>query len=59
MKKFLKKIDDVFAVSDAKRVLVSSIMDTKLFWRLYFWYQLREAKKHRLQRIKDGRGPLI
>ena len=59
MKKFLKKIDDVFAVSDAKRGLVSGIMDTKLFWRVYFWYQLREAKKRRLQRIKDGRGPLI
>lgn len=37
----------------------SYIMDTKLFWRIYFWYQLREAKKNRLQRLKDGRGPLL
>ena len=35
------------------------IMDTKLFWRLYFWWQMREAKKRRLQRIKDGKGPLL
>ena len=35
------------------------IMDTKLFWRLYFWYKIRQARKARLQRLKDGRGPLI
>lgn len=37
----------------------SYIMDTKLFWRIYFWYRLREAKKNRLQRLKDGRGSLL
>lgn len=35
------------------------IMSTKLFWRLYFWYKMREARKNRLQRIKDGKGPLL
>jgi len=34
-------------------------MDTKLFWRLYFWYQIREAAKRRKQREKDGFGPLL
>lgn len=35
------------------------MMGTKLFWILYFWWGLRKAKKERLQRLKDGRGPLI
>ena len=34
-------------------------MNTKLFWRLYFWYKMREARKNRLQRIKDGKGSLL
>lgn len=34
-------------------------MSTMLFWRLYFWWGMRKARKNRLQRLKDGRGPLI
>jgi len=25
-------------------------MDTKLFWRLYFWWGIRQARKRRLAR---------
>ena len=25
-------------------------MDTKLFWRLYFWWSIRQARKRRLAR---------
>jgi len=35
------------------------IMNTKLFWRLWFWWGMRQAAKERKQRIKDGRGPLF
>jgi len=34
-------------------------METKLFWHIYFWWMLRKARKERLQRLKDGRGPLL
>ena len=26
------------------------LMDTKLFWRLYFWWSIRQARKRRLAR---------
>ena len=26
------------------------IMDTKLFWRLYFWWGIRQARKRRIAR---------
>lgn len=26
------------------------LMDTKLFWRLYFWWDIRQARKRRLAR---------
>ena len=26
------------------------LMDTKLFWRLYFWWEIRQARKRRLAR---------
>ena len=26
------------------------IMDTKLFWHLYFWWEIRQARKRRLAR---------
>lgn len=26
------------------------IMDTKLFWRLYFWWEIRQARKRRIAR---------
>ena len=26
------------------------IMDTKLFWRVYFWWEIRQARKRRLVR---------
>ena len=25
-------------------------MDTKLFWRLYFWWEIRQARKRRIAR---------
>ena len=25
-------------------------MDTKLFWRLYFWWEIRKARKRRIAR---------
>lgn len=37
----------------------SLIMDTKLFWRVYFWYKMRQARKERLERIKQGKTPLL
>ena len=46
--KILKTLDDIFAVSDAKRVIIASVMDTKIFWRLYFWWGIRKAKQRRL-----------
>ena len=46
--KLLKTLDNIFAISDAKRVLVRGIMDTKLFWRLYFWWGIRQARKRRI-----------
>lgn len=35
------------------------IMDTKLFWQLYFWWHMRKAAKNRKQREKDGKSPLL
>ena len=26
----------------------SRIMDTKLFWRIYFWWGIRQARKRRI-----------
>ena len=26
------------------------VMDTKLFWRLYFWWEIRQARKRRIAR---------
>ena len=26
------------------------LMDTKLFWRLYFWWGIRQARKRRIAR---------
>ena len=34
-------------------------MSTKLFWRLYFWWGIRQAAKERKQRIKEGKGTLL
>lgn len=25
-------------------------MDTKLFWQLYFWWEIRKARKRRIER---------
>ena len=50
MAKLLKKLDDVFVFSDAKRVAIEKIMDTKLFWRIYFWWEIRKAAKRRIKR---------
>lgn len=52
MKKFAVILDDVFAFSDAKRVLIEKIMDTKLFWRIYFWWGIRQARKRRIENEK-------
>ena len=30
--------------------LKARAMDTKLFWRLYFWWGIRQARKRRLAR---------
>lgn len=48
IKKILTQLDDIFALSDAKRVLIRGVMDTKLFWRIYFWWGIRQARKRRL-----------
>jgi hypothetical protein len=31
-----------------KKRIKEYIMDTKLFWRLYFWWGIRQARKRRL-----------
>lgn len=33
---------------DIKKHIKERIMDTKLFWRLYFWWGIRQAKQRRL-----------
>lgn len=35
------------------------IMDTKLFWHIYFWWGIRQARKQRLERAKQGKSPLL
>lgn len=50
--KILKTLDDIFVISACKQVIVCGIMDTKIFWRLYFWWGIRQAKKRRLSREK-------
>ena len=35
------------------------IMGTKIFWRIYFWWEIRKAAKRRKQREKEGKSPLI
>lgn len=51
-KKILNTLDDVFAISDAGRVLRMGIMNTKLFWRIYFWWGIRQARLRRLKNEK-------
>lgn len=35
-------------------------MNTKLFWRLYFWWGIRQARKRRIeQEAKIAKRPLI
>ena len=51
-KKILNTLDNVFAISDAGRVLRMGIMDTKLFWRIYFWWGIRQARLRRLKNEK-------
>lgn len=46
--KLLKTLDNLFAFSICKKIIVRGIMDTKLFWHLYFWWGIRQAKKRRL-----------
>lgn len=33
-----------------KKRIKEYIMETKLFWRLYFWWGIRQARKRRLGR---------
>lgn len=36
------------------------IMDTKLFWRLYFWWGIRQARKRRIAREAEmAKRPLM
>ena len=36
------------------------IMGTKLFWRLYFWWSIRQARKRRLAREAElAKRPLM
>ena len=32
-------------------------MDTKLFWRVYFWWSIRQARKERISRGYDLINP--
>ena len=31
-----------------KKILTDRMMGTKLFWKLYFWWGIRQARKRRL-----------
>lgn len=33
-----------------KKRIREYIMDTKLFWQLYFWWEIRKARKRRIER---------
>ena len=33
-----------------KKILTDRMMETKLFWRLYFWWGIRQARKRRIAR---------
>ena len=33
-----------------KKRIREYVMDTKLFWRLYFWWEIRQARKRRIAR---------
>ena len=33
-----------------KKRIREYVMDTKLFWRLYFWWEIRKARKRRIER---------
>lgn len=41
------------------KTIVNWIQTTKLFWKLYFWYQIRAASKRREERIQQGKDPLL
>ena len=40
--------------------LIPSLKETKLFWKVYFWWAIRQARKERLQREakKASRKPM-